>query len=511
MKQRSNKRRLRYATVSLMLCVLVITSLIIINVIAAVLSMRYEWMYPELSRPAVYELSDGCREYISEHVMPEIEKKDGEKIKIIFCNTKEKLRSEELFKYVYDSFFDVAELFSGKIEIEHLDILEQPSVAQKYGVDSVTDVDCAFGDRYEMLDLRDFYSYKTVDGQSVATAYNGEALIASCLMRVTQEKVPVCYFTVNHGEEFADYELVKAISQSGYTVGFLDLYADEIPNDCELLVTLNPKKDLAIGTDTSSVSETERLDEYMSSGGKYMVFLSADTFASGGFENMETFLASWGVDYMHKRTDAGVEACYLVKDSASSLTVDGYTVLARLFESDNGDGIIDVSGAPCAFGNTTYMSVSEGFSPDGDGRFVSKETKRSLIPLFSAYSTAVAWADGRPVARAAEEDFILMSLTEEDCGGGKKAHLVASASVDFASEYAMQSVSLGNSRAISELIRYMGKDNAPSGLVPKPMGQTEIQSLTSQNANIITTVLVALPAVLITTTGVVVLVRRKNR
>jgi hypothetical protein len=104
-----------------------------------------------------------------------------------------------------------------------------------------------------------------------------------------------------------------------------------------------------------------------------------------------------------------------------------------------------------------------------------------------------------------------MSLTEQDCANGEKAFLVASASVDFASEYAMQSVSLGNGRAISELIRYMGKDDVPSRLAPKPMGQTEIQSLTTQNANIITAVLVALPAIVITTVGAVVLVRRRNR
>jgi len=511
MGQRSNKRRLRYATVSLVLCVLVIASLIILNVIAAVLGMRYEWMYPELDRPTVYELSDGCREYISEHVISKLEKGDGEKIKIIFCNTKENIRSEELFKYVYDSFFEVAETFRGSIEIEHLDVFEHPSIAQKYGVDSVTDVVCAFGNRYETLDLRDFYTYKTVDGQSVATAYNGEVLIASCLMRVTRDEMPTCYFTVNHGEEFTDYELVRAISQTGYTVGFLDIYAEEIPDDCDVLVTLNPKKDLAVSGDTSSVSEVERLDEYMSNGGKYMVFLSADTFASGGFENMESFLSSWGVDYMHKRTDGGVEACYLVKDSANSLTVDGYTVLSRLFESGEGEAILDVLGAPCTFGNSTYMSASNGFEPNGEGKFVSEETKRVLTPLFSAYSTAVAWADGRPVARASEEDFILMSMTEQDCANGEKAFLVASASVDFASEYAMQSVSLGNSRAISELIRYMGKDDVPSRLAPKPMGQTEIQSLTTQNANIITAVLVALPAIVTTTVGAVVLVRRRNR
>ena len=128
-----------------------------------------------------------------------------------------------------------------------------------------------------------------------------------------------------------------------------------------------------------------------------------------------------------------------------------------------------------------------------------------------SHPTAVAWADGRAVARASENDFILMSLTEQKCENGKTGFLLASASVDFASEDAMQSSVLGNSRALSEIIKYMGKDNVPSNLVFKPFGETEIQSLTSQNANVITVIMVTLPALAVTVFGTVILIRRRNR
>ncbi len=508
MGRKTNKRRLRYATVSLLLCVLVIASIVILNVIAAALSLRYEWMYLKLSRPEVYELSDGCRDYIEEYVVPEIDK-SGVKIKIIFCNTRENIRSEELYKYVYDSIIEVSEVFSGEIEIEHLDIFEKPSIAQKYGVDSVNDVIYVFEDRHETVDLRDFYAYETVKGQNIVTSYNGELLIASALMRVTQKSTPMCYLTVNHGEVYADHELVRVMAQSGYTIGTLDLYADEIPEDCEILITFDPKKDFTVKNETSDVSEVEKLDRYMAKGGKYMVFLSADTFASGGFENMESFLSDWGIEYMHKTTESGVEAPYLVKDSSNSLTVDGYTVVAESAEA--GRGVVGGVKAPNSFGNTTYMSISDGFTSDGNGNFLSVDKSRKLSPLFVAHSTAVAWADGRAVTRASEEDFILMSLTEKSCDNGERSYLLASASVDFASGDAMQSPSLGNSRTVAEILRYMGKDNAPSSIVPKPIGQTEIESLTSRDASIITAIMVILPLVVVTAAGAVVVIRRKNR
>lgn len=506
MAKNTSKRRIRYGTVSLLLCVLVLLSLVIINIIAAVLSLRYEWMYQEIARPEVYKVSDTAREYIDAKVAPIVDEQGGN-IRIIFCDTKDSIRSNELYKYVYDSFYEFSELYPEMIKIEHLNVFEQPKLAQKYGVETVNNVIFVYGERHEILDLGDFYAYKTVNNESFVSAYQGELLIASAMMRVTQKEMPVCYLTVNHGEEFSDHELIKALAQAGYTVGMLDLYADEIPEDCEILVTFNPKKDFAVSNETSEISEIARLEEFMSNGGKYMVFLSADTFASGGFENIEGFLSAWGVNYMHNTTNEGIEACYLVKDSANSLTGDGYTVVGR----PSADTAVGDISAPVSFGNTTYMSVSEGFAPDGNGNYASASTSRKLSPLFLANGTAVAWADGRAVARASEEDFILMSMTEQSCQNGERSYLLASASVDFASGNVMQSATLGNSRAIGELLRYMGKEDAPSTLVPKPMGQTEIATLTTNGASIITVIMVALPMVVVTVTGTVIIVRRKNR
>ncbi len=516
MKRNTRRRKLRYGTVSLLLCVLVIISAVIINIIAAVLSMRYDWMYVELDTPAVYEISDECREYLDEYVIGEVDranegKDKKEKIKVILCDTEENIKAEQLYGYILDSVYEISEMFPGYFEIEHLDIWERPSVAAAYGVTSTEDVVCVFGDRYQTVNLKDMYIIESDGYNSSAVAYNGEKMIASCLMRVTQKDDPVCYLTLNHGEIWGDYEFVRMIAEAGYTVAFLDLYSEEIPEDCSLLVTFDPKKDMAASDTTSSVSEIEKLEAYMAKGGKYMVFLSADTFASGGFDNLEAFLASKGIKYMHESVDGGVEACYMIRDNANSLTVDGCTVLSKNADAGIGASALGSLSAPNSFGNATCISFAEGFRSDGKGNYVSSDGKITAAPLLISHDTAIAWANGRAVARASEGEFTLMSVSEQKCENGETGYLVASASVDFAAQEAMQSAVLGNSRTLTEIIRYMGKDNAPSTLVFKPFGETDIQSLTTRNANITAIILAALPALACATVGAVVLIRRRNR
>ncbi len=513
MKRNNKKRKLRYGSVTLLMCIFVIACAVILNIITGALCLRYDWMYIDMSKPPVYDISDACREYIDEYVISEIKaqnQKDS-KIKIYFCDTEENIKSVEIYKYVYDSFFEIEGMFDEYIEIDHLNIWEKPSLAAEYGVTSTQDIVCVYDGRHETMNLTDFYIIENVDYQSIPTAYNGEKIIASCLMRVTQKETPVCYMTVNHGELYGDYEFMKMMAEAGYAISSLDLYTEDIPEDCDILVSFNPKKDLAISGETSIVSEVEKLDRFMSAGGKYMIFLSADTFASGGFANLEGFLSEWGIQYMHMTTDENVEACYLIKDSANSLTVDGYTVLSENAQSGIGSAVLRDMKAPNAFGNATCISVSDEFEADGNGNYVSSDKKRTVAPLLLSHSTAIAWADGRAVARAGEGQFMLMSMTEQKCDNGKTGYLIASASVDFASEDAMRSSVLGNSRTLTEIVRYMGKENAPSSLVFKPFGETDIQSLTSRNASILTVVLVLVPLLLVTISGTVVLIRRRGR
>ncbi len=516
MRKHLKSQKLRYGSVALILTVLVIAAVVILNMILASLAGRYDWMYADMNPHLVYDISEDCESYLSEFVISEVDRaneKSGrrDKLEILFCDTRENILADDSLKFILNSVEELTEIFEGYFELGYIDIWNRPSLARELGVNTTTDVVCRFGDRFETMDLVDFYVFNGTD-TTTPVAYNGEKIIASCLMRVTQEETPMCYLTANHGEGFGDYEFMRMMVEAGYSVGFLDLSVDPIPADCSLLVTYDPKQDLIGADGLSGESEVEKINEYMATGGKYMVFLSADTFVSGGRENLEAFLAEWGVRYMHKTGESGIEDCYLVRDTANSLTVDGYTVLSQNATAGIGGQMMAGLSQVNVFGNSTYISYAQGFTSDGEGNMQAtvNGSVRKISPLMVSHESAVAWANGVALSRATGDPFMLMTVSKETCQNGEEAFLICSASTEFASQDAMQSAVLGNSRTLTGILKEMGRYNAPVDLVFKPFGSTEIESLTTKEANITTVILTALPALVFSVLGAVVLIRRRN-
>ncbi len=511
---------MRFGSVAVALTLLIIAALVIVNVIVAALAGRYDWMFIDMNSNLVYSISDECKDYLSKHVIPEVDAVNDARIaagderlplEIIFCDERGNIEADLSQKYIHDSVYELYELYEGYFEIDYLNIWENPTIAHSLGVSSTTDVVCRFGDRVQTVNLEDFYIFE--GGGTSPVAYNGEKILASCLMRITQKHEPICYLTANHGETLEDYELVRAIVEAGYTVAFLDLSTGDIPEDCELLVTYEPKQDFIVSDGVSAISECDKLDAYMARGGKYIVFASADTFISGARENFEGFLAKWGVGFMHESGDDGIENCYVVKDPSNSLTVDGYTVVSQNATVGLGGEIMAELADGNVFGNSTCLYFADGFEYDGEGNYIATVDGRERIAsaLMLSHGSAEAWAGGRAVARASGEPFVLMSISEQATDSGEKACVVVSASSEFANEAAMQSSVIGNNRALTGLLKYFGRENAPAELVFKPFGSDEIESLTTKTANILTVILAAVPAMACAVLGAVVLVRRKNR
>ena len=510
---KARNKKMRYGGTALAITVLVLSAAVILNVICAMLSARYEWMYVNMNKDTVYSISDNCRDYIEEYVISEVDGRnaqsgDEQKIKITFCDTEKNILADESLKYIYDSIIELRGMFPGHIETAHLNVWEDPSTAKEYGVTSTADIVCEFDGRFETVNFADFY-LTNPENSDEAVAYNGEKILSACLMRITDADQPTCYFTVNHGENITDLSLMRAMIESGYTVGFVDISKDPIPDDCELLITYAPEKDASVAD--GGVDEIALLEEYMLSGGRYMVFISADTFASGGFDNFEGLLSDWGVNFMHRTSDEGVEQSYLVRDPYNSLTVDGYTVLTVNAAEGMGADALSNANYPNAFGNATAIKFSDDFLSDGAGNYVKTENgvKKTVAPLLVTNSTAQAWMGGIAVARADEQPFVLMSVSRGEREGGEVGYLVACTSTDFAAQDKLQSAVLGNSRTLTEIVRYMGRENAPANLTFKSFSGTKIESLTTSDANTYTVVFAVVPVAIVALAGAVILTRRR--
>ncbi len=496
MATKTSKKVLRRTGVTIVLTILIVAAIILLNATVTTLALRFAW-YINMNPSYAYPVTDTCFAYMDESVIADAK----EPIRLIFCEPEEEILEDTTFSMVLATARELSDRYPDRVSIEYLNVWEKPSVARSYGVTSSTSVVVASGDEHRVCTLRDFFLFPASDN-STPVAYLGEKRFAVAMKAVVSENMPVAYFTLNHGESMPDYALMQTIVDAGYQVTYLDALSFDIPEDCALLVTYNPARDYTAIDGVSGISEIDKLDAYLSRGGKFMTFVSADTFAAGSYANLEGYLGKWGVTFDHKPGAAGVEECFAIRDPAHSLTADGYTIVGRIPDAGRGAELLSGITGSLRAANATGISVAEGFAAQGGG-YVSGT--RTLSPLLRSYAGAEAWAGGRAVDRTSE-GYNLITLTEDSATNGQ---VFVCSSIEFADEGSLQSGVYDNGPFLLTTLQEMGAKEVPVHLASQPLADDTIHILTTRRARIITIVLVALPTVAALGVGLTVLLRRK--
>ena len=492
----ASKKALRHGGVTVALTVLILVVVILLNASVTTLAMRFGW-YINMNPTMLYPVTDTCYGYLDEFVIPKAE----EDIRIIFCDEEENIRGDVTQSYVLGTAEELAAKYPDTVKIEYLNVWENPKLARSYGVTASTSVVVACGEESRVCTLRDFFLFPAGDNEN-PSAYNGEKRFAVAMKAVVSPDAPVAYLTLNHGESTEDYALMYALTDAGYMISYLDALSFDIPEDCGLLVSYNPARDFTAADGVSGVSEIDKLDAYLKKGGKFMYFVSADTFAAGGFTHIETYLKDWGVTFAHDTGAEGVEECFALRDTAHSITTDGYTLLGQIpAEGKAAEIMANVDGVLRA-ANATAIQIDPAFTKTG-GDYVSGS--RTLIPLLRTYAGAEAWAGGRPVDRTAE-GYGLVTLTRDSA---TNASVLVCSSTEFAIEATLQGGGYGNASFLLSALTAMGKTEVPVSLKSQPFSDTTIHIMTTATARNITIALVAVPVLIVTAWGAIVLIRRK--
>lgn len=490
----ASKKALRHGGVTVALTVLIVVVVILLNASVTSLAMRYGW-YINMNPTLLYPVTDTCYDYLDAYVIP----KATEDIRVIFCDEEENIRADATQSYVLNTAEELAAKYPDTIKIEYLNVWENPKIAREYGVTASTSVVVACEEESRVCTLRDFFVFPVGDTEN-PSAYNGEKRFAVAMKAVVSPDAPVAYLTLNHGESTEDYALMYALTDAGYLINYLDALSFDIPADCGLLVSYNPARDFTAEDGVSGVSEIDKLDAYLKQGGKFMYFVSADTFAAGGFPHIEGYLESWGVIFAHDTGAEGVEECFAIRDTANSITTDGYTLLGQIPEGA-AEIMTDVEGV-IRVANATAIQISESFTASNGG-YVNGT--RALTPLLRSYAGAEAWAGGRPVDRTAE-GYDLITLTQDSSTG---ASVLVCSSTEFAIEATLQGGGYGNASFLLSALTAMGKEEVPVTLKSQPFSDDTIHILTTAQARNITIALVAVPVLAVTVWGLIVLIRRK--
>ncbi len=498
MANTASKKTLRHGSVTVVLTVLIVAAVILLNASVTTLAMRFGW-FINMNPDYLYPVTATCFDYLDDFVIPDAK----EDIRLIFCSPEDEVRADYTFSMVLNTAEELAGAYPDTVKIEYLNVWENPSIARAYGVKASTAVVVVSGETHRVCNLRDFFVFPANDSE-MPSAYIGEKRFAVAMKAVVAKDAPIAYMTLNHGESMTDYSLMYAITDAGYMVSYLDALAFDIPEDCALLVTYNPARDFTAVDGVSGVSEIDKLDAYLARGGKFMAFISADTFAAGSYANLEQYLAEWGAEFDHRTGPEGVEECFAIRDTAHSLTADGYTIVGTVPASGRGSTIMKELTGTLRAANATGISVAEGYT-EQNGNYVSADGARTLSPLLRSHAGAEAWAGGRAVDRTAE-GYNLVTLTTDSRTGGE---IMVCSSTEFADEASLSSGVYDNGPFLLTAMQAMGKSEVPIQLTAQPLSDETIHILTTREARNITIVLVAAPMLIAAAAGLIVLIRRK--
>ncbi|MBQ8310668.1 MAG: Gldg family protein, partial [Clostridia bacterium] len=465
-------KKVRYGGITAALTVLIITVTVLANAVVSSLANRYGW-YTYMGNIASFDVTEDCFTLL-ENAFGEVDAETGERpeVKVIFCDVEENVKDySNVNYYLYYTMQDLCERFDN-IKVEYIDIFTNPSEQLKsYTISespltgdvvetplySTSVIVTSGTDYHYVYNGVEFYSYESDEATS-PWAYSGEKEMTSAILRAIDSEERFACFLMNHGEVFYDYELMNLLNDAGYTVATIDLYNEQIPENCEILISYNPQSDL-VADEISEKSEVAMLDAFLAEEGhSFLVFLDNGT---PSLPNFESYLNAWGVstDYAERN---GVSYRYMVQDSSQTLTSDGYTIYGE--HADAAGKWVGASDF-VVFRNATSISVSDmNYLENADGSYSTTDGKRTLYPLYQSSEGSVSWANGSAVG---DGPSMMMSLTEQKNENGS-SYVGVVASVEFAMLDYVQSAVYGNADTLFHLLQNTGEVRTPAGLTIKP-------------------------------------------
>ena len=469
-------------------------------------------------------LSEGDADYRDEHVM----------INILFPVEKDALQSDNTTLYVQENAEELRAKFPDYISVEYANAVNNPkrfrqylsSNTEKISLDSII-IEC--GTEFRIRTLRSFYIFDNDEPY----AYNGEKAFASSILAVTRAEAPLACYTVNHGESFplaAELDekgnqlvpFLDVLENAGYRAQAIDLSKEDIPENCRLLITFDPKTDFISGnTGLEKEGELKKLDAYLEARNAFMVFVSPET---GKLENLEEFLAEWGLEFRRNGNDP-----LTIRDEQNSNLNNSQAVISKYDTNDIMDGWASGLSAKVIFEDAMAIDYARDYKVQTQP-LASDSTKtfeiggniaynRAVFTMFKSHETAAGYAANVQVASATASDpFKLMAVSVETHYEQEKyalvedsAYVVLCGSTDFASSKYLYSNAYGNEDLLLSVFQMCGREPVPVGLDFKEFANYKIEQISTGDATKYTVALTVAPIIICLGAGAFVLVRRKNR
>ncbi len=438
---------------------------------------------------------------------------DGNKVKITFFLPEEDVKYHDTGHFVYTTAKNFEERYPELIELDYINIItkrndrgELVEDLDKYkkdmnGNDTVITKGTMifeYGSNYRVVTdtytTAGYGSFFTLDSEGVATAYNGEEVMAGMIKWVLSDEHKTAYFTQFHGE-IADLSLSNLFGSAGYYVDVIDLRKDEIPDDASVLVISNPTADLERSAEGSGVrSEMDRIEDYMERGGSLLVTLDPHVKR---LPVLEAFLKEWGISFSVTETDSGSTVRNMIKDSRNAITTDGFTLVLDYAKNAVADKIFSRVQQYGAGKNVIISNVA------------ALELSGDAVPLLISSPSSVTEAAGGVISR--DGSFAAAAVAEKSYSEENVGRVFVMSSMYLAASDALVTDGYSNRDFIySVLGDFFGDGEMPYGSNVVLTDTATLRNLKLGTARAYTVFLMAIP-VAIAAVGTVITVRRRNR
>lgn len=362
---------------------------------------------------------------------------------------------------------------SSRIDYKFIDPYKNPSQAKQYQIQELNTLVLVSGAQELKILPNDMFQ-QGLYGEP--PRFTGEQALTRTINKLISADTKTIYFLEGHGKK--EYSSATTyITGEGYKIQYVDLMKQgKIPDDCAQLIIAGPQTDLLS-------QEVKIIDDYMSKGGRLMIFLDYQP-KKAFIPNLVKFMQNWGV---------GVEDCAVVELSRST--------------------IFDITAViPYYLGHPITSKLQENninvILPFNRALVKLDDYKGDAVVTTIMQSSDNSWAESNPsgqVKRDASETKgpiplgIVASRTFTDSGEAKESRLIVLGTSSFLDNNFVNQA--GNLNLFYNMTQWLLGQEDRISITAKQVDMTMV-TLTPVQGNIIRImVLIILPLVILSTGG----------
>ncbi len=513
----TDKRNLKYGSLSVTITVMFVALVIILNIIVTSLSSVHGW-YTDMTASGYYSLSDEFIGEMDKLVYPQT----GEKvyINIVLLSEEDIFRNyNEMTHMLYQTFQALTSHYDN-INLVAYNTTVHPEFAEKYkttALDTLALDDIVF----ELCDengkallnvpakkytARSFFMINSDTG--AYTGYNAETKLLSAVALLTgKAEKPTAYYLQGHSEpileEAGDWKAVMELA--GFELKSINLSMEDFgENSGDDIVIINcPKFDLIHNND---ISEINKLRTFLGSNHGNMIVI--EDSSTPKLPGLEGFISEYGLGFGGSVTDnqhsvSASGASKLMADYAQTYNPNldskpmATQILSKLFGSKTNN-----------LPTTIFSTPKEVKIFDPNEVVAGNNAAKSTFALLQSYGTAqTRQANGEIITGSVP--LLGVSRVLWDVSKDQISYVVALGSSDFlSSEY---EASCANRNIMLELLRLMWDNTVYYDNIDyKSFDDTSLTNVTTAAANAWTITCVAVIPMVIGVCGVIVYVRRRH-